>query len=405
MTAMIQLMSTRYVLDGKRVAPGTPGAKKVTKKSKKWYAVWRENGKIKRQALCTDKGAAQKMLANLLTNQEKGVAGLVDETTRHMRGPIEPHIVDFLAHLKTKGVCDEYYVERERCLRATVGKAETLTDWTADKIEKFIAGLKKSARTKEIYRAAAFQFGTWCVKKRRLDRNPVENVTRPQGKTVRKRRALSVAELQKLLDVTRVRPVHEFSTVRIGPNKGKQVGKLKPETRARLERLGWERSLIYKMAIYTGLRRGEVAALRVEHLHLEAKPFAWLQLPGEWTKNGEQARLLLIPSFSTELERWIKETRRREGDLLFAVPNEMVVVMKKDLKAAGIEFKVQGRQSDIHSLRMVCNTMLGQAGVSPRVRMLFMRHSDIQLTMDVYDDSAMSDMATAAEALEKVGLK
>ena len=40
--------------------------------------------------------------------------------------------------------------------------------------------------------------------------------------------------------------------------------------------------------------------------------------------------------------------------------------------------------------------------VPVRVRQLFMRHSDIRLTMQTYDDSALQDMEEAIRALEKL---
>jgi integrase len=80
--------------------------------------------------------------------------------------------------------------------------------------------------------------------------------------------------------------------------------------------------------------------------------------------------------------------------------------MKADLKEAGISFKDnEGRQADFHSLRMTADTMLGLAGVPPRLRMLFMRHSDIRLTMQTYDDSAMYEQEQVVRAFEGLGLK
>ena len=40
-----------------------------------------------------------------------------------------------------------------------------------------------------------------------------------------------------------------------------------------------------------------------------------------------------------------------------------------------------------------------------RVRMLFMRHSDIRLTMQTYDDSTLYELDAAVKALDKLGLQ
>lgn len=399
--------TTRYVKNDRRVPKGTKGARKVTEESAKYYGFWRENGKLCRIPLSTDKVSAKKLFDAHLTRLEREKAGVIDKSLGQLTRPIEEHLTDFLAQFKLQGNSSDYEENFEYRLRAVVGDAKNLVEFDEDHITAFLDGMtERSARTKETYRAAASVFCNWLMDQDRLEKNPLRKVVKPAGKAVRKRRALSVPELQKLLDVTRTRPVKEFSTIRIGPRKGQVDGKLKPETRKKLEMLGLERSLIYKMAIYTGLRRGEIEALRVEHLQLEAKPYAWLNLPGEFTKNGDEARLLLIPSFASELVEWIKLARKTDGDLLFAVRNEMVKTLRADLRAADIPYKDnQGRQADFHALRMSCNVMLGQAGVSPRVRQLAMRHGDIRLTLDTYDDSAMADMSTAVVALEKAGLK
>jgi hypothetical protein len=64
------------------------------------------------------------------------------------------------------------------------------------------------------------------------------------------------AELVQLLQVTRGRPLLEAQTVRKGKRKGEVYAKLRDETKANLERLGWERALTYKTLILTGLRKG-----------------------------------------------------------------------------------------------------------------------------------------------------
>lgn len=54
---------------------------------------------------------------------------------------------------------------------------------------------------------------------------------------------------------------------------------------------------------------------------------------------------------------------------------------------------------------MTSNVMLGQAGIPPRVRQLFMRHSDIRLTMATYDDESFLSLEAAVKAMDRLGLK
>lgn len=328
--------------------------------------------------------------------------------TRHAKSPCGEHVTDYLASLTEKGVSTKYRSERNRWLQAVLDDCgiKTLADLSVEKVDRFLQERKGAARTKNIYRAAALGFCSWLVRKNRLESNFLYRTTKSDGDAVRVRRAMTPDELQKLLDTTRSRPVNEFSIIRRGKRKGQAAAKLRNEVRERLTILGRERALIYKMAVYTGLRRGEIAALRVFHLSLDAKPFPYLVLPGDCTKNGDEAKLLLVPSYAEELRAWIRDARKESGDLLLAVRNEMVKTLKADLKAAGIRQKdEQGRVVDFHAIRMTADTMLGLAGVPPRVRMLFMRHSDIRLTMQTYDDSTLYDLESAVKAMDRLGLR
>ena len=53
----------------------------------------------------------------------------------------------------------------------------------------------------------------------------------------------------------------------------------------------------------------------------------------------------------------------------------------------------------ISSRRHTFGTMLSRAGVAPRVAQAAMRHSSIDLTMNVYTDPRLLDVAGALEAL------
>jgi len=61
------------------------------------------------------------------------------------------------------------------------------------------------------------------------------------------------------------------------------------------------------------------------------------------------------------------------------------------------------RSSNLHALRHTFGTHLARAGVAPRVAMAAMRHSSLELTMNVYTDPALLDVAGAVEALPAFG--
>jgi integrase len=212
-------------------------------------------------------------------------------------------------------------------------------------------------------------------------------------------------ELVRLVRAARERPLLEAATVRTGPRRGKSVGNVRPEVRSRLERLGWERALMYKTMVWTGLRRGELAALRVRDLTLNG-PRPCLTMPGSATKNREGANLPLRDDLVRELTEWLAATGKADADRVFKVPVELVKILKRDLAHAGIAYRDRhGRTVDVHALRHTTATLLSRAKVSPRVAQGFMRHADIKLTMQTYTDAQMLDETEALTALPDLPLK
>jgi hypothetical protein len=104
-----------------------------------------------------------------------------------------------------------------------------------------------------------------------------------------------------------------------------------------------------------------------------------------------------------DLRAWIAEKPEAEAGPeapLFKVPTGLLRILNRDLKAAGIPKKEsRGRTIDIHALRHTFGTMLSAAGVRPRTAQEAMRHSTLDLTMNVYTHPALLDVAGAVESL------
>ena len=93
-------------------------------------------------------------------------------------------------------------------------------------------------------------------------------------------------------------------------------------------------------------------------------------------------------------------------------------ILDRDLVAAGIARRVEvspgkwkidkrderGRTVDVHALRHTFGTLLSAAGVAPRTAQAAMRHSTIDLTMNVYTDPKLLDVAGAMESLPALPL-
>jgi integrase len=418
MASLVKIWITRYVdKSGTRVSKGTPGAKKVKERSTVWYGQYKVDGKWKREALFTDKTASSVRLGELVKGVERGEAGLVNPLKEPLQREIDGHVDDYLTHLRTEGTNPKHLSERERLLRTVLAECDvkTLADLSADRITAFISTLRKkptkfnddpgpaSARTKDTYRGAVHAFAEWCVSTRpqRLKENPVRATAKPRGEAVHDRRAESVENLKKLLKVAAERPLIEATTVRKGPRAGERYANVRPEVRARLEVEGRERRLLYMTAILTGMRQGELARLLVSHLRLTGDSPSVFVAPKHDAKNKVGTWLPLLPAHSAELAAWIEETGKTNGDAVFYVPEKPNKIFKRDLKAAGIDYKDKGTGHffDFHALRHCTDTYLMAAGVPPSVVMLFMRHKTMKLSMVTYNDPRMTDARRALTAL------
>jgi integrase len=238
----------------------------------------------------------------------------------------------------------------------------------------------------------------------RLRENPVSACAKPRGEAVHARRAESAENLQMLLKVAAERPLLEALTVRKGARKGERYAEVRPEVRDRLLLEGRERALLYKTAILTGMRQGELGRLRVGHLRMTGPAPAVFVAPKHDAKNKQGVWLPLTAGHAAELAAWVRETGRGEGDLLFYVPEKPNKIFRRDLKMAGIRYRDRdGCYFDFHALRHCTDSYLNAAGVAPSVVMLFMRHKTMKLSLVTYNDPRMTDARKALQALPKLG--
>ena len=290
-----------------------------------------------------------------------------------------------------------------------------------------------AARTRNAHLATIVAFGNWCVQTHRLVANPFNRMAKANEKMDprRKRRALTEEELVRLLDVARKRPLLDAMTVRRGARKGQAVAKVGPATRWRLEELGWERALIYKTLVLTGLRKGELASLTVGQLDLDAGddriPHAVLKPEDE--KNGMGSDIPFREDLAADLQAWLasklkraRDDARRKGEPIpsqlpidmhvFNVPEGLIRIFDLDLVAAGLARRIKkdgkwvidkrddrGRTIDVHALRHTFGTHLSKGGVAPRTAQAAMRHSTLELTMNTYTDPRLLDVAGALKVL------
>jgi len=419
-----------------RTAPlttGKDGSDRISVKAGTYTAKYRDGSGVVREKAtgCRDKDAALRVLADLERRAELVKAEVMtaaeDAMSDHQGIPLDEHVADFIAHQESKGVSRRLKDTLSQLRRVALDCGfHRLTDLEGSKLERWLVDRQAegmSAATRNEYRGAWVTFSNWCVCNGRLTRNPFADVPKADTKADRRRqrRALTEAELIRLLDVARRRPLLDRMTVRRGKRKGEAFAKLRPETRAKLERLGRERALIYKTLVLTGLRKSELASLTVGQLDLDVAP-PYLMLEAADEKNRAGAEIPLRGDLAEDLGQWLNdklealqsEARGRSELIparlpadtpLFDVPTGLVRILNRDLKLAGIPKQDErGRTADVHALRHTFGTHLSKAGVAPRTAQAAMRHSSIDLTMNVYTDPRLLDVAGAIETLPRLPL-
>lgn len=361
-----KVKTVRYLLAGKSVRKGTPNAHRTVTESRKWYARLRIAGKQRWFPLSEDKREALKMAKELQRNRLRLRYGLGEGIVKQK--PLAEHLTDYLADLQSEGKAKRYLSEAKRRLNTITKGMATLEALTSQAVDAFLLRLAKEGKapsTRNDYRQAVLGFCNWLVKKQRLSHNPLQNTTKAKAKAVRLRRALSVADLTLLLSAT--------------------------------DKRSQERGLLYRLALYTGLRKSELKALRVGMLSLEGTS-PCLRLPSAFCKNGKEALLPLPKALASALRSHCEG--KSPSQRVVKVEKYVSERMQEDLKEAGLPYQDEsGRYADFHSLRKCTATLLALAGVHPRIAQQILRHSTIDLTMGCYTDVTLLPLAQAVDAL------
>ena len=249
---------------------------------------------------CRDKSAAEDVLADLERKAERVRSGLLTpaeaRTAEHLATPIGEHFDAYLNALAAAGSVPMHrsnvktYLNR---LAADCGFGRLADLKPGSSREMACQGNQDAAgrlalATLTGLRSSPSRTGAPIRASAGLSSNPFKGVPKADEKADprRRRRSMTEAELVRLLDVARGRPLLEALTVRRGKRKGQAVAKVRPEVRERLDAVGRERALIYKTLVLTGLRKNELATLTVAQLRLDG-PTPYVELDAADEKNRE----------------------------------------------------------------------------------------------------------------------
>ena len=385
---------------------------KVKSKSKKWWGRFRDAlGRERRVPLARDKSAAQAMLNELVTKEERKTAGQVDPFEDHLKRPIAEHADDFEAHLEHKGNVRQHVFQVVTKVRKIIGdcKWTFLRDISASRLQKFLADLRTadelSVQTSNHYLRAIKQFCRWLVRDRRMRDDPLVHLSMLNVKLDRRhdRRALKADEFARLVNAAMSGPPVVCVS---GP----------------------DRAMMYVLAAWTGYRKAEIGSLTKRSFRLDTQP-PTVTVAAAYSKRKRQDTQVLHPNVVILLREWLATKAELAPDeLLFPVSAKIPggverrtsKMMRTDLEAARKKWieeasgeertrrmesdylayqDASGEFADFHSNRHTFITNLERAGVSPRTAQSLARHSDIRLTMGVYTHIGLHDQTSAVESL------
>ncbi len=406
---------------GKRVSKSTPGAKRVREKSDTWRGKFKgADGKSRTVTLSDDRDTAESMLADHVKRSRREAAGDVDPFEAHRKRPLADHVADFRQYLESKANTSGHV--RQTCSRIEAAfnacHFTKLADLSAGRVSNWLADQRKaglSIATSNHHWRAIKAFGGWLVRDRRCPENPFAHVALLNGKADirRERRTLADDELSRLIAT---------AETDVAPYRGL---------------IGSDRSMVYRLATFTGLRAGELASLTESSFDLSANP-PIVTLEAAYSKHRRKDVLPLHPNLADSLQKWLAarrmrmqpttikltSARRATSERLFPGSwcNTAGRMIRDDLEAArqawlqevetdAMEFQRRdesdflkfenghGEFADFHALRHTFVTRLASGGVHPKLAQGLARHSTITLTMDRYSHLGLLDLNAALASL------
>ncbi len=380
-----------------------------TRTAPRWYVAFRHQDTVCRVPAFTDKAASEEFGRKLvrlsacrtakelptaeLTRWIEGLPamtqanlariGLLDARRLAASKAIEHHIEDFRLSLVAKGSSAGHATQTAKRVQVLVDACGVrfYSDITGDKVQIKLQEMRAdkvpiSIQTSNYYLGAIKHFCRWMVQERRASESALEHLkplNAKLDKNRRERRALTADEQRKLLG----------AAVGGGTVHGMT---------------GPERAMLYRVALETGLRAGELRSLRCKSFQLKNKP-PTVSVEAGYSKRRREDTLYLKPGTARELESFLRAMLPAAHAFPMPHPIKVVEMIRTDLTAAGIKHKTDEGVVDFHALRHTFITNLTRAKVDPRTVQTLARHSTITLTMDRYAHSAHSDEVAGIQSL------
>ena len=220
----------------------------------------------------------------------------------------------------------------------------------------------RTGKTLHDYQQALKSFCRWCVDRGYLPRDPLARLRRFDPAPGTRRRALTLEDIAAIFAVA-------------AP----------------------ERRLLYEMALFSGLRLGELRHLTGAHLDIGR---GGVRLDAAWTKNRRAGFQPLPGHLVSKLAR----ATEFPSNPLLPVPSQPQVTrnFERDLEAAAIEKVTEDGVVVFHSWRGTYATLLDSLGASPKETQELMRHATPVVTMQRYVQARHDRQKTLVQTMAEV---
>lgn len=350
-----------------------------------WYISYDdENGKRRTRKGFTDKRATEQLALEIEHDLRRKKAGLIDpDEQRRQEARLCP-----IAEL-TDGYRRSISHNAPKYVKLTMSRLTTVVEGmgmrtlgtaSAEGLRRFLDKFRTEQdlgnRTYNHYLQTMDGFGNWLVATKRVVVNPFAGITRLNTEVdVRHpRRALSVEEFAQLIESART----------------------SQETIQTFD--GEQRSRIYLLSYFTGLRRKELGSLTPANFDLEAAT-PTVTVEAACSKHKKKDVLPLHPELAGMCRSWIANLESAEFLFPGLGKKKTWTMVRKDLERAGIPYQTKEGIADFHAAgRHSHITELIRSGASLAETRELARHSDIRMTMK-YVHIGLADQAKAVSKL------
>ena len=408
------------------------------------------DGSRKRVRFSPNHDASTVLMADLLKKIENEKAGIGDPFEAHSRKSLAEHLTDWIASLRANGRNEKYVALKAGRVRSLVEACGWVFpgDMNVNRLETFLADLRNcrpdlpkmpdgvesftvrevgtllggltrhhvaalirrhklagvgkgkarrfsratvetlrglkdhgcSSQTSNHYLQAVHQFARWMADNGRMVRSPFTRLKPMNTRLdVRRRRGeLAPAEMGNLL-----------VTAGISTTEYRGLS-------------GTDRAMLYRVAVGTGLRAAELAAVTPNHFDLDATQPAVI-LPAEFTKNRKGAVQPLPATLIVDLRTYLSGRDAKKPVWPGGWHTKAADMLRVDLDAAGVAVEIDGPEGietrDFHALRACFISNVIRAGADIKQAMTLARHSDPKLTAGRYARVRLHDLGAVVDRL------